>query len=83
MVISRVLNVAKWRSGDVAPKTGCARYRRKVIFEAQKLRIRGLEIAVRSNSLNSCYKSAQLEAENLEAHEKCCTFALSKVKSEE
>ena len=31
-----------------------ARYRRKVIFEARKLRIRRLEITVRSISSNSC-----------------------------
>ena len=31
-----------------------ARYRRKVIFETRKLRIRRLEITFRSNSSNSC-----------------------------
>ncbi len=31
-----------------------ARYRRNVIFEARKLRIRRLEITFRSNSSNSC-----------------------------
>ena len=54
-----------------------ARYRRNVISQTRKLRIRGLEITVRSNSSNSCLKSPQIDVRNLEAHEKCCTFALS------
>jgi len=54
-----------------------ARNQRKVIFEGRKLRIRGLEITVRSNSAILCWKRLQIGGENLEHGEKCRTFALS------
>ena len=54
-----MLNVAKWQSGVVAGElyVHLARYRRKVIHEARKLRIRGLEITVRSKAANKRVQS--------------------------
>ena len=44
-----------------------ARYRRNVIFETRKLRLRGLEITVRNISATSMAKCHQIEGQNLEA----------------
>ena len=55
-----------------------ARWRREVIFEAQKLRLQGIGNTAREKRLKSCWKSPQIDSENLEHCEKCCTFALSK-----
>lgn len=46
--ITEVLNVAMWRCGSRNAQH--AHYRRKVIFEGRKLRIRGHEITVRSKT---------------------------------
>ena len=55
-----------------------SRNRRKVIFEGRKLRIRASCITVRSNSANSCWKSPQIEGQNLEAWVFIRNFASSK-----
>ena len=55
-----------------------AQNRRKVIFEGRKLRIRASCITVRSNSANSCWKSPQIEGQNLEAWVFIRNFASSK-----
>ena len=76
------LNVTKLHCYNVT--TNCARparYRRKVIHEGRNLRIRGLDVTVRLNSMNSSSKSPQIDARNLEAHEKCCIFAMSNQKT--
>ena len=62
-------------------KPHLARYWRKVISRASKLRIRGLEVTARKNWANLCWKTPQLEAENLEPCEKFRTFAVLKVES--
>ena len=55
-----------------------ARNRRKVIHDGRKLRIRASCITVRSNSANSCWKSPQIEGQNLEAWVFIRNFASSK-----
>jgi hypothetical protein len=60
--------------------THLARQRRKVIHDGRKLRIRGLDVTVRLNSMNSSSKSPQIDARNLETHGKCCNFVLANKK---
>ena len=68
-----------WMSWHIVGNSAhLSRNRRKVIFEGRKLRIRASCITVRSNSANSCWKSPQIEGQNLEAWVFIRNFASSK-----
>ena len=47
------------------------------IHDGRKLRIRGLDVTVRSISMNSSSKLTQIDGRNLEARKFCRTFAMS------